>query len=380
MKKADNPLQIEDFRFSNDSLAVYGITPLDEGIEERQLELKQRNLANSVLIVPELFPEIAEIIEDVRSVLIPDRDIEGYVFNSGDGQAYSFGEGVGGSVTIALSSGLIERFSSCEIRFIVGHEISHTLFSHLRYPPPTPEGSPLENFNLFALFRAREISADRIGFLSCRSTEASFKAMLKLASGLSDKHIRFDLATYLDQSRELIDMGGSKYQLLSTHPFITTRVKALLWFEMSDRFYSFTSKKGQAPLYWDRLEEKVQKELAAAGGFHLARINEAAASDAALWGTLAIFLADGTLDQQEQVLLGRTFGENSAREAIAFARESNSDDLDARLQKTLYAARCLPMEIRQDILSDIDRLSAMAEPSESGMELLCRFRRELKLP
>jgi len=128
--------QIEDFRFRNDSLERYGFLPVDSEIEEKQLEVRRRNLSQSVLIAPELFPEIAGILEDVRSVLIPDREIEGYVFSSADGQAYSFGEGVGRSVTLALSSSLIERFSSSEIKFIVGHEISHTIFSHLRYPQP----------------------------------------------------------------------------------------------------------------------------------------------------------------------------------------------------------------------------------------------------
>ncbi|MCD4776782.1 MAG: M48 family metallopeptidase [Candidatus Aegiribacteria sp.] len=380
MKKAKLPFQIEDFRFENDSLDEYGFSSVEDGIEEKQIEVRSRNLSHSVLIAPELFPEIAELIEDVRKKLIPDRTVEGYVFNSGEGQAYSFGEGKGGSVTLALSSGLIERFSASEIKFIVGHEISHTLFGHLRYPPPNPDGSPLENFNLLALSRAREISADRIGFISCGSTESSFRGMLKLASGLSDKYIRFDLTTYLDQARELLDMGGSKFQLLSTHPLITSRVRALLWFEMSDRYYKFTGKKGKAPLEWEKLEKKIQKELAAVGGFHLVKINEAAAFEAVLWGTLALFLADGMLNQQEQVLLQKTFGDNVASEAIEFARNSNSLDLETRLRKSIYSASCLPIEIRLNIFSDIARLSASAAKGKTEMELLARFSTELKLP
>lgn len=380
MKKVKLPLPIEDFRFINDSLEEYGFSSVEKGMEEKQIEVRKRNLSNSVLIVPELFPDIAELIEDVRKKLIPDRTIEGYVFSSGEGQAYSFGEGPGGTVAIALSSGLIEKFSTSEIEFIVGHEISHTLFGHLRYPPPSPDVSPLENFNLLALSRAREISADRIGFISCGSTESSFRGMLKLASGLSDEHIRFDLATYLDQARELLDMGGSKFQLLSTHPVITSRVRALLWFEMSDRYYKFTGKKGKAPLEWDKLEKKIQKELAAIGGFHLVKINEAAASEAVLWGTLALFLADGMLNQQEQVLLRKTFGDDIASEASEFARNSNSLDLEERLRKSMHSASCLPIEIRRNIFSDIARLSASATEGEAEKKLLREFSGELKLP
>lgn len=380
MKKVKEPFKIENFRFRNDSLEEYGFGSIEDGIEEKQIEVRRRNLSHSVLIAPELFPDIAELIEDVRKKLIPERTVEGYVFNSSDGQAYSFGEGPGGIVTLALSSGLIERFSSREIKFIIGHEVSHTLFGHLRYPPPNPVYSQLENINLLALSRAREISADRIGFITCGSTESSFRGMLKLASGLNDKHIRFDLATYLDQARELLDMGGSRFQLLSTHPLITSRVRALLWFEMSDRYYEFTKKKGKAPLKWEKLEDKIQKELAAIGGFHLAKINEAAAFEAVLWGTLAIFLADGMLNQQEQVLLRKTFGNDKASEAVEFTRNSNSLDLEEKLRNSIYSASCLPVQIKRNILSDIERLSASAAEGNTERELLAKFSRQLKLP
>lgn len=379
MKTHKKLLRIEEFRFRNDSLEEYGFNSVDEGLQEKQISVRSQNLSRSVLIAPELFPDIAKIIDDVRLTLIPDRTVEAYVFNSCDGQAYSFGEGPGGTVTLALSSGLIERFSKLEIRFIVGHEISHTLFGHIRYPSPDPDSSHLENFNLLALARAREISADRIGLLSCGSTGSSFRAMLKLASGLNDRHIRFDVATYLDQARALLEMGGSRFQLLSTHPVITSRVKAILWFEMSDRYYLFTGRKGNAPLKWDKLEDKIQRELAAASGFHLARINEAAAYDAVLWGTLAVFLADEKLNQQEQVLLRKTFGDQAAEEAIDFARNANSDHLDDRLRKTIYSATCLPLEIRRNIFSDIKRLSASAGGGEKENQLLLGFSRELRL-
>lgn len=377
MGKAEGPLPVEEIRYRHDSLEEYGLSPMDDDQQEKRRDLRSRNLAHSVLIVPELFPEISRLVEEVRDILIPGRTVEGYVFNSGEAQAYSFGEGLDGTVTLAMSSGLIERFSGSEIRFVIGHEISHTLFDHLRYPPPDPEAQPLQGFNLLALARAREISADRVGFVACGSTESSFRSMLKLACGLSDRHIRFDLATYLDQARRLTEMGGSKFQLLSTHPMITSRIRALLWFEMSDRYYGLSGKTGRAPLEWDRLEEKVRNELAAAGGFHLARMNEAAAFEAVLWGTLAIFLADGTLRQEEQVLLRKTFGEEVAAEAIDFARRSTGEDLEAKLRATVYQAVCLPLSVRREIISDIERLTSVADCGDPAKQVLSDFTRTL---
>ena len=373
-------MNILDLRYRFDSPEEYGFSTLDSDQTEKRQEIRSRNLSRSVLIAPELFPEIAGIIDQVRAALIPDRQIEGYVFNSGEGQAYSFGEGMEGTVTLALSSGLIERFSSCEIQFIVGHEISHTLFGHLRYPVPDGERPPLENFNLLALTRAREITADRIGFIACGSAESSFRAMLKLASGLSDEHIRFDLATYLDQARELLSIGGSRTQLLSTHPMITSRIKALMWFEMSDGYYEFTGKRGKAPLSRKKLEDKVSRELAAAAGHGLARMNQAAANQAVLWGILGIFLADGTLQQQEQVLLRKTFGEKAADRAVEFAVRSNSSDLEAKLTEKVYSASRLPASVRSKILTTIEALASLTETGDEEDRLMEGYRSALKIP
>ena len=51
--------------------------------------------------------------------------------------------------------------------------------------------------------RASEISADRAGFLGSGDIENSLKAMFKIASGLSEKHLTFNFSSYLDQLREL---------------------------------------------------------------------------------------------------------------------------------------------------------------------------------
>mgnify|MGYP001422062446 CR=1 FL=1 len=87
--------------------------------------------------------------------------------------------------------------------------------------------------NLLNLSRAAEISADRIGFLACNSLEDSLRANFKLASGLSDKHFNFKPSTYLDQLRDLEDLGKSSTELWSTHPSFLIRMQSLIWFSMT---------------------------------------------------------------------------------------------------------------------------------------------------
>ncbi len=103
-------------------------------------------------------------------------------------------------------------------------------YQHALYPEASKSKNRIEFLNLLNFSRAAEISADRVGFLGCESLEHSLRAMLKLTSGLSDKHLKFNFSIYLDQLRELKEVKGDKNQLYSTHPNFLNRMQALIWF------------------------------------------------------------------------------------------------------------------------------------------------------
>ncbi len=228
----DSLSRIEALRFKNDSPANAGVRSNRAGMDEYQEELMCKNLASSTRIVPEIFPEIGKAIEDVREKLIPDYTVDAYVRNSAEFQACCF-PGSGKSISIAITSGLIQLSSMEELRFVIGHELGHHLLGHHAYPQPDNSANQVEKLNILALSRAAEISADRVGFVAVSKKEHAYKAVLKLATGLPDKYVRFDLSAYLKQARDLKESGGTELGLLSSHPVCTTRMRALLWFEMS---------------------------------------------------------------------------------------------------------------------------------------------------
>ena len=80
--------------------------------------------------------------------------------------------------------------------------------------------------------RARELSADRIGYLGCNSLDESAQAIIKTASGLGDEFLRFDIQSFLSQTDMLSNPSRGESRN-STHPSMLIRCRALLWFSMS---------------------------------------------------------------------------------------------------------------------------------------------------
>lgn len=298
-------------------------------------------------------------MEDVRQRLIPDYTLDAYIQNSPEMQACCF-PGTGQSVSIALTSGLIQLHSLDELRFVIGHELGHHLLGHHAYPEPDEAKSQVENLNILALKRAGEISADRVGFVAVNDKDSAYKAVLKLATGLPDKYIRFDLSAYLDQARELKNSGGSEFGLMSTHPVCSTRMRALLWFDMSEAYYQWACRSERPPLSRDLLDKRVAKDLAAVSGFRLSKINKEEADSAMFWGVLSLFVSDGHLSKDEQALMRQTFGEETALDALNFIRDNGADAVITKFEKALRSVRLMDEETKEALYQDLEHFAELA--------------------
>jgi len=355
----------ERVRYGWDRVEAYGLSPQPEEAVSRRLEIRRRNLAAAVIVTPELFPRVWEVLDRVLSRVSPGSGIESYIFSSPALQAYSYGMLEGGVLSLGLGSALVERLDSDELAFAVGHELGHCLLGHDAYPPPGEAPTPLERLNRLALIRAREISADRVGLVACRSATGAFRAMLKLATGLSDSHIRFDVATYLDQSRKLRRLGASASAALSTHPDFTARVRCLLAFEMSQLYYDASGRAGRAAYSREELENKVAAELRASEGPVTELLNRQTSREALLWTTLAIMLADGNLSRAEQAFMEHRFGSADAKRVMEFAREATAADMEGRLERSMREAGRLAPSHRTALLEELRSMAPRSEGAEN---------------
>lgn len=295
----------------------------------------------------------------VRERLRMPNAVEAYVYNSPEMQAHCSG-GSDESVFVLLSSALVRHLDKDEICFVLGHEIGHFLFRHHEYPRIEANQSNHVPLNLLYLFRAGEISADRVGYLACHSRDSVFRAILKTASGLAGDHLRFDFTAYLDQQKQLEAIGGSECELVSTHPMFTVRLRSLLWFEMSELLQRWNGSNRCSSISTELLERRVERELAAATGFRMTRANEKAARDVMLWGTVSLFLSDKNLSKAEQTMLRVSFGQKLADKVIDFVRHQGPDGAFERLEASLTAARFTSAELRQEIWNQLKQTAQAA--------------------
>jgi hypothetical protein len=317
--------------------------------------------------VPELFPTICKAADDVKNILAPEYKLEVYVKNNADFQASCF-PGVNNSISVVLNSGLVQLCSVDELRFVVGHEVGHYLFKHYLYPRAEEAQNQVEKLNILALLRAAEITADRSGFVCVQNKENAFKAILKLATGLPDDFIRFNLSAYLRQAKELQDMGGDEYSLLHTHPACCTRMRALLWFDMSEVYYEWAGLGDCAPINACELNKRVTHDLSLASGFRLTEINKKEIEQALFWGVLALFVSDGCFSKAEQILLTQNFGESGVDIALDYLREFGPDAVINKFESILQSIRFVDKTSKRSLFEDIERFSKLAGGEVSKLE------------
>ena len=288
----------EKIRFSGDSVDK------TENAKSKDVALQRAILAQRGLqISPALTPVLAETLDLVgQRLLVPRESITSFVYASSEIQASCFSSGTDECV-LSFSSRLIDLLNPVELQYVAGHEIGHFIFRH---------GIPTEmlpnSIEFLTESRAKEISADRLGFLASESLEASLRAMIKTASGLDDNHLRFDVHAFLAQANH-DEEGVTEHASRSTHPSWIVRARALLWFSMSEmvtrgkEYYSLDE--------LNRLDANIDLDLERfVDGSARERVRKAK-KNVELWMSMKEVVNDNVFDSTEQEIIRSRFGDET---------------------------------------------------------------------
>ncbi len=198
---------------------------------------KRHLLGTAVKITADLFPALYAVYQNCLDHI--GSGIEGNLYVHQDSQYNAHVYANEQRFDILLTSALVKDFKPLELSFVIGHELGHVLFAHNCIPAghllfeerAEPISAQLAK-TLLQWSRAAEITADRIGFLTCGDLSSAATAFFKTACGIqpdSDRQVLNSLHTQFEEIERLTaDMQQKKIAAyVSTHPLIPIRFKSL---------------------------------------------------------------------------------------------------------------------------------------------------------
>jgi hypothetical protein len=80
-----------------------------------------------------------------------------------------------------------------------------------------------------------EFTADRAGFVACRSLTTAVSTMLKFGIGVR-LYEKLDIREFLEQINEVRNVGGHLTEIMAEQPYLTQRVRALVRYALSSQY------------------------------------------------------------------------------------------------------------------------------------------------
>ena len=345
---------LDKYKYHKDDPSEFGIDT--NKFKKKNNELDNSHLSylltNSVKVDKEILPKVGNAIDTVFK-RIKIENVFNFFITADNNQANASCSLMTSASRpdIVLTSRLIELLSLEELQFVIGHEVAHFVYQHALYPNHNNVEERNLKLNILNLSRAAEISADRIGFLSCANLEASLKANFKLASGLNDKHFNFKPSTYLDQLRDLEELGKSSTELWSTHPSFLIRMQSLIWFSMTKEYHEFFDIKKKGTYSLSQVDDKIDKKIKKVTGDELDNSNKAIYENALIWGSLDIYLSDKKFSKEEQEEFANRFGDK-AKKAISLLKISNARSILDKKIDTSFSEAAQLLKTEKNKLSE----------------------------
>ena len=321
--------------------------------EDGPMGTRRRLLGTSVRLSRFMAPDVHEMADECIEKLAMKIPHELYVYSSPQFNAACF-KPEGGKLFVMFSSSLLEKFNGSELKFVIGHEFGHHVYNHHEIPigyllRGKQRPDPRLALDLFAWSRNAEVSADRAGAFCAGDMNGIARSLFKLASGLGDKIIRFDLDEFLKQVDEMQvedaepGQGAPKEDWFSTHPFSPLRVKALQLFHQSELMTEGGSTQ-------EHLEVGVQRLLSLMEPSYLeARTDTASAMRRLLFsGAIAVANADNGIGESEIRVFEKFFGKGEFNESLNIDRiiETLPDRIETANQQASSTQR---MQVMRDI-------------------------------
>jgi len=293
---------------------------------------KDTMLRHGVLISKSVTPSLDNQLNSVcEAIHIPRECVTAFVYNSPEVQADCLID-TPDTCVLRFTSGLVNLMDENEFKFVAGHELGHFLLGHGACSQYLSEGTSED----FMVRRARELSADRLGYLSIGNQEESLQAIIKTASGLGNQFLRFDVASFMSQTN-MISNPSKGESRNSTHPSMLIRCRSLLWFAMSVQSIEDLGHMTQETIH--QIDSRVVKDLEKFVDGQVRLRKTEFEKDIAVWKSALLIYHSGAFTKEVQQRLKDIMGEETLHSIKSFfelySKEELLSEITQRLDETL---------------------------------------------
>jgi hypothetical protein len=221
-----------------------------------------------------------------------------------------------------------------ELQFVIGHELGHLGLGHPGIPEESREENELEGLKRLSVFRATEVSADRIGLIAIGSLSIAANVMIKLASGLTSSHIRPDVQSFINQIEQESEGICREWELYQLHPSLPLRLWALIQFSKTAAYAKLTGQ-GATGISIEEAGDMISEKLLQLGDGKLSKLEQKNFDLAVTWLGTSLVFDDEIVEEDEEELLISLIGEDLAQKALHFAKEYGLDSVIEKLKDSL---------------------------------------------
>jgi len=251
---------------------------------------------------------------------------------------------------------LFTLFEDVELLFTIGHELGHMGLHTARTSSVRNEIAHLMSVSSS---RAREISADRVGLLTCRDFNAAVTALLKLTTSLGSSRLHNDIEALvealIEQASE-ISARHNGWQAHQDHPFVAFRVWALQRFADSDAYKRAIGIDGGTPISEVDQEIAARFEMLGGGVLHVAQAERL--SQAVLWLATLVVSELPTISANSRTELAHVVGKLPAQESLLLLSRCGAEEIRARAEASVARVISTRPADHAEIASALDTLCA----------------------
>jgi len=186
--------------------------------------------------------------------------------------------------------------------------------------------------------------------------------MIKISSGLSSDHIKYNFDNFMNQLENLKKLETNPYLMNSSHPSIFTRAQAILWFSESDEFKRFNQLEANGRYSLKEIDVLIDNALSELISRDQDQIFGDRSRTCLFWCLVYLILADKKFTKKEQEYLSNMFSNQKVASLKSFLSNSNSDEIEHRMKSELHQSRDLPKakktEIKDKLKQYIEKFSS----------------------